>query len=277
MFKIGCHLSISNGFLAAAKEIISIGGNTFQYFSRNPQGGKAKAWNQTDFDAYLEYAKNNGIEQILCHAPYTLNACSSNEDTREFAKMVFVDDLAKLEKFDNALYNFHPGSHTGQGVEIGIDKIVEILNEVMFPNMKTTILLELMAGKGSEIGRNFDEIKNIISRLKYPESIGICLDTCHVYSAGYDIVNNLDDVLFELDEKIGLDKLKAIHLNDSKTPFSSFKDRHEKIGDGSLGLEAIVRIINHPKLRNLPFYLETPNEIDGYRKEIELLKSYRND
>ncbi|MGM9969902.1 MAG: deoxyribonuclease IV [Anaeroplasma sp.] len=277
MFKIGCHLSISNGFVSAAKEIISIGGNTFQYFSRNPQGGKAKSWSQKDFEEYVAYAKNNGIEQILCHAPYTLNACSANDDTREFARMVFTEDLSRLENFDNALYNFHPGSHTGQGIEQGINKIVEILNEVMFPNMKTTILLELMAGKGSEIGRNFDEIKEIISRLKYPKHIGICLDTCHVYSAGYDIVNDLDAVLAEFDEKIGLSRLKAIHLNDSKTPFSSFKDRHEKIGDGSIGLDAIVNIINHPKLKNLPFYLETPNELDGYKKEIEILKSYRND
>ena len=276
MFKIGCHLSISNGFLAAAKEIRSINGNTFQYFSRNPQGGKAKAWDHNDFLAYLSYAKENGIEQILCHAPYTLNACSSNPDTREFARMCFNEDISRLENFDNALYNFHPGSHTGQGVDIGIEQIIEILNEVIYPEMKTTILLELMAGKGSEIGRNFDEIKRIIDGVTYKEKIGICLDTCHVFSAGYDIVNDLDGVLEELDKKIGLDRLKAIHLNDSKMPFASNKDRHECIGKGTIGLDAIVRIINHPKLKHLPFYLETPNELLGYKEEIEILTKYYN-
>ncbi len=271
MLKIGCHLSISNGLLRAAKEIKSIGGNTFQYFSRNPQGGKARVWDQKDFLAYISYAKENGIEQILCHAPYTLNACSSNPDTREFARICFKEDIARLENFDNALYNFHPGSHTGQGVDVGINQIIEILNEVMYPEMKTTILLELMAGKGSEIGRSFDEIARIIDGVKVKDKIGICLDTCHVYSAGYDIVNKLDDVLLELDNKVGLDRLKAIHLNDSKMPYSSFKDRHECIGKGTIGLEAIINIINHPKLRNLPFYLETPNEIEGYKEEIKLL------
>ena len=276
MFKIGCHLSISNGFLKAAKEIISIGGNTYQYFSRNPQGGKAKAWDQKDFEDFMTYAKDNNIEGLLCHAPYTLNACSANPDTREFARICFRDDIKNLENFPNALYNFHPGSHTGQGVNVGIEQIVEILNEIIYPEMKTTIVLELMAGKGSEIGRSFEEVAEIISRVKHNEKLGVCLDTCHVYSAGYDIVNKLDEVLEEFDAIIGLDRLKAIHLNDSKMPFASNKDRHEKIGDGTIGLDAIVRIINHPKLRNLPFYLETPNEIDGYKNEIELLKSKRS-
>ncbi|MBQ3252968.1 MAG: deoxyribonuclease IV [Acholeplasmatales bacterium] len=275
MFKIGCHLSISNGFLAAAKEIISIDGNTFQYFSRNPQGGKAKAWDQRDFEAYLEYAKNNGIEQILCHAPYTLNACSINPNTREFARICFKEDIEKLELFGNALYNFHPGSHTGQGVEIGINQIVEILDEVLYPEMKTTVLLELMAGKGSEIGRSFEEISEIIKRVKLSDKLGVCLDTCHVYSAGYDIVNDLDKVLDDFDRIIGLNRLKAIHLNDSKMPFQSNKDRHECIGKGVLGLDAIIRIINHPKLKHLPFYLETPNELSGYKEEIKLLKENR--
>lgn len=276
MFKIGCHLSISNGFLKAAKEIISIGGNTYQYFSRNPQGGKAKAWDQKDFEGFMEYAKENNIEGLLCHAPYTLNACSANPDIREFARMCFRDDIKNLENFPNALYNFHPGSHTGQGVDVGINQIVEILNEIIYPEMKTTIVLELMAGKGSEIGRSFEEIAEIISKVNYKEKLGVCLDTCHVYSAGYDIINNLDEVLDEFDRIIGLDKLKAIHLNDSKMPFASNKDRHEKIGEGTIGLDAIVRIINHPKLKSLPFYLETPNEIDGYKEEIELLKSKRS-
>lgn len=275
MFKIGCHLSISNGFLKAAKEITSIGGNTFQYFSRNPQGGKAKAWNQNDFEAYIEYAKENNIEQLLCHAPYTLNACSSNPETRDFARICFKDDINNLENFDNALYNFHPGSHTGQGVPVGIDQIAEILNEVLYPEMKTTVLLECMAGKGSEIGRSFEEIAEIISKVKLKDKLGVCLDTCHVYSAGYDVVNKLDSVLDEFDSIIGLDKLKAIHLNDSKMPFASNKDRHEVIGGGTLGMDAIINIINHPKLKDLPFYLETPNELEGYKKEIELLKSKR--
>ncbi len=275
MFKIGCHLSISKGFLAAAKEIVSIGGNTFQYFSRNPQGGASKPWDQADFLKFQEFAKQNGIELLLCHAPYTLNAASSKPETRDFAKMIFKDDISRLEHFGNALYNFHPGSHTGQGVDIGTDEIVEILNAVLYPDMTTTVLLETMAGKGSEIGRSFLEIKNIIDRVSLNNKLGVCLDTCHVYSAGYDIVNHLDDVLDEFDRIIGLDRLKAIHLNDSKMPFSSNKDRHEKIGQGTIGLDAIVNIINNPRLKDIPFYLETPNELDGYKEEIELLKSKR--
>ena len=275
MFKIGCHLSISGGFLHAAKVINKLGGNTYQYFSRNPQGGKAKPWNQADFDSFIEYAKNNGIDGLLCHAPYTLNACSANPDTREFARMVFKSDIEMLENFDNALYNFHPGSHTGQGVDVGVQQIVEILNEVLYPEMRTTVLLETMAGKGSEIGRNFSEIASIIEKVELKEKLGVCLDTCHVYSAGYDIVNDLDGVLEEFDRIIGLDKLMAIHLNDSKMPFASNKDRHEKIGEGVIGLEAVKNIINHPKLKHLPFYLETPNEEEGYKEEIALLKSLR--
>lgn len=277
MFKIGCHLSISSGFLAAGKEIVSIGGNTYQYFSRNPQGGRAKAWNQKDFDAFMAFAEENGIENLLCHAPYTLNACSANPDTRDFARRCFKEDFLMLEHFPHALYNFHPGSHTGQGVETGITKIVEILNEVLYPEMKTTVILECMAGKGSEIGRSFEEIAEIISRVDLKDKLGVCLDTCHVYSAGYDVVHHLDDVLAEFDAIIGLDRLKAIHLNDSKMPFASNKDRHEKIGEGTLGLSAFIRIINHPRLKNLPFYLETPNELEGYKREIELLKGYREE
>lgn len=275
MFKIGCHLSISNGFLKTGKTIIELGGNTFQYFSRNPQGGKARPWDQNDFEAFMQYANVQGIEVLLCHAPYTLNACSATPETREFARMVFKSDIEMLEHFPNALYNFHPGSHTGQGVEVGIDQIVEILNEVLYPEMKTTVLLETMSGKGSEIGRSFEEISEIISRVRCKDKIGVCLDTCHVYSAGYDIVNHLEDVLNEFDALIGLERLKAIHLNDSKMPFASNKDRHEKIGLGTIGLDAIVQMINHPKLRHLPFYLETPNEDAGYAQEIELLKKCR--
>ena len=275
MFKIGCHMSITKGFLAAAKEIVNMGGNTYQYFSRNPQGGKAKDWDQKDFESFVSFAKENNMSTLLCHAPYTLNAASEKEETREFALMCFKDDIERLENFDNALYNFHPGSHTGQGVEIGIDKIVDILNKVLYKDMKTTVVLECMAGKGSEIGRSFEEIKAIIDRVELKDKLGVCLDTCHVYSAGYDIVNHLDEVLDEFDRIIGLDKLVAIHLNDSKMPFASNKDRHEKIGEGTIGLEAVVNIINNPRLKDLPFYLETPNENDGYAKEIELLKSKR--
>ncbi len=268
MFKIGCHLSIANGFLKAGKNIMELGGNTFQYFSRNPQGGRARPWDQKDFEGFMQYASFVGIEGLLCHAPYTLNACSANPQTREFARMVFKSDLEMLEHFPNALYNFHPGSHTGQGVEIGIKQIVEILNEVITPDMSTTILLETMSGKGSEVGRSFEELAEIISCVEHKEKLGVCLDTCHVYSAGYDIVNHLDDVLEEFDSIVGLEKLKAIHLNDSMMPFASNKDRHAKIGEGTIGLDAIVRIINHPKL-------ETPNEDEGYKKEITLLKNCR--
>lgn len=275
MFKIGCHLSIANGFLKAGKNIMELGGNTFQYFSRNPQGGRARPWDQKDFEGFMQYASFVGIEGLLCHAPYTLNACSANPQTREFARMVFKSDLEMLEHFPNALYNFHPGSHTGQGVEIGIKQIVEILNEVITPDMSTTILLETMSGKGSEVGRSFEELAEIISCVEHKEKLGVCLDTCHVYSAGYDIVNHLDDVLEEFDAIVGLEKLKAIHLNDSMMPFASNKDRHAKIGEGTIGLDAIVRIINHPKLKELPFYLETPNEDEGYKKEITLLKNCR--
>ncbi len=276
MLKIGCHLSIADGFLAAAETIVRLGGNTFQYFSRNPQGGKAKPWDERDFQNFTDYAKTHGIENILCHAPYTLNCCSIHSETREFAKMIFTDDLRRLEHFPHALYNFHPGSHTGQGVEVGIDEIAEILNEVLYPEMKTTVLLECMAGKGSEIGRNFDEIAAIIDKIQCKDHVGVCLDTCHVFSAGYDIVKHLDEVLEEFDRKIGLERLRAIHLNDSKMPFASNKDRHARIGEGTIGTEALVRIINHPKLKDLYFYLETPNEEDGYAAEIALLKkAYR--
>lgn len=274
-FKIGCHLSTSKGFLHMAKEIVSLGGNTFQFFTRNPRGGSAKAIDEADVKAFHEYAKENGIEVILAHAPYTLNACSADENTRNFARETFADDLVRMEYFPGNLYNFHPGSHVSQGVEVGTDYIVDMLNTVLKPEQTTTVLLETMAGKGSEIGRNFSEIKAIIDRVELKDHLGVCLDTCHVYDGEYDIVNDLDGVLDEFDRIIGLDRLKAIHINDSKNPFGSHKDRHEKIGEGSIGIDAFERIINHPKLKHLPFYLETPNELEGYAKEIELLKGLR--
>lgn len=273
MLNIGCHLSTTKGFKNMGKEALSIGANTFQFFTRNPRGGKAKDIDQKDIDAFLKLANDNNFGVLLAHAPYTLNACSADENTRKFAKEMMADDLIRMEYIPNNLYNFHPGSHVKQGAEVGINYIVDLLNEVIKPEQTTTILLETMAGKGTEVGRSFEEIAEIISRVNLKDHMGVCLDTCHVYDAGYDIVNDLDRVLDEFDRIIGLDKLKAIHLNDSKNPFKSHKDRHEKIGEGFIGFEGIKRIINHPKLRHLPFFLETPNELDGYAKEIELLKS----
>lgn len=273
MLKIGCHLSASKGYLNMAKEIVSIGGNTFQFFTRNPRGGAAKAIDEKDIALFHEFCAANGIGKILAHAPYTLNACSKDEKTRAFALEMMTDDLRRMEYTPGAMYNFHPGSHVGQGVDIGIDYIAELLNKVLTKEQTTTVLLETMAGKGSEIGRSFEEIRQIIDKVELKEKLGVCLDTCHVYDAGYDIAGNLDGVLKHFDEVIGLERLKAVHLNDSKNPFESHKDRHEKIGEGSLGIESFKHIINHPSLRELPFYLETPNELDGYEREIALLKS----
>ena len=273
--KIGSHLSASKGYLHMAEEAVSIGANTFQFFTRNPRGGSAKKINEDDIKKFLEYSSEHSFATILAHAPYTLNACSKDEKTREFAHITMEDDLRRMEYTPNQMYNFHPGSHVGQGAERGIELITELLNSVLKPEMTTTVLLETMAGKGSEVGRSFEELREIIDRTELSDKLGVCLDTCHVYDAGYDIVNDLDGVLSEFDRIIGLDRLKAIHLNDSKNPFESHKDRHEKIGEGSLGIEAISRIINHPALRDLPFYLETPNALDGYAKEIALLKSLR--
>lgn len=274
-FKIGCHLSTSKGFLNMGKEAVSIGGNTFQFFTRNPRGGAAKPINEADMLAFRKYAQENGIEVILAHAPYTLNACSADENTRTFAIQTFADDLKRMEYVPGNLYNFHPGSHVKQGVETGITYISDMLNQVLSPDQTTTVLLETMAGKGTEVGRSFEEIKAIMDRVELSDHLGVCMDTCHVYDAGYDIVDHLDEVLEKFDQIIGLDKLKAVHINDSKNPFESHKDRHEKIGEGSLGTDAFERIINHPALKDLPFYLETPNELDGYAKEIELLKTLR--
>ena len=277
MFKIGCHLSSSGGYLAMGKEAVRIGANTFQFFTRNPRGGQAKPLDVEDMRAFEEYRKQNGITSVLAHAPYTMNACAKDEGLREFAKNTMADDIMRLDHLEGALYNFHPGSHVQQGAEVGIQLIADMLNVVLPTSKGTTVLLETMSGKGSEVGRSFEEIRAIIDKVVPNNKLGVCLDTCHVYDAGYDIVNDLDGVLAEFDRIIGLDRLKAIHLNDSKNPFASHKDRHEVIGGGSLGLQATERIINHPLLRDLPFFLETPNDIDGYQKEIELLKSLYKD
>lgn len=274
---IGPHISIAKSYTDAVKNAISIKANTFQFFTRNPRGGKAKELDLKDIETASKLMKENNFGPLLAHAPYTMNLASENVNVATFAKIAFADDLDRLEKLPCSLYNFHPGSHVGLGVDEGIKRIIDAINEVLTGKETTTILLETMSGKGSEIGRTFEELEQIIEGINFNEKIGVCLDTCHVYSAGYDIVNNLDEVVNEFDRIIGLDRLKAIHLNDSKTPFNSNKDRHEKIGDGTIGLETIVKIINHPKLSHLPFFLETPNENDGYKKEIEILKEKKNE
>ena len=277
MLTIGAHLSASKGYTAMLKQAVEIGANTFQFFTRNPRGGSAKAIDENDVNTFLNLMEENNFSVILAHAPYTLNLCSAKPETREFAKNTFADDLKRMEYTPNQLYNFHPGSHTGQGADVGIDFIAGALNEVLFPEMTTTVLLETMAGKGTEIGRSFEELKAIIDKVELSDKIGVCLDTCHVSDAGYDIVGDLDGVLDEFDSVIGLDRLKAIHLNDSKNQIASHKDRHEKIGEGTIGLEAIEKIINNDRLKNLPFFLETPNDIDGYAREIALLRSIYKD
>ena len=275
MFRIGCHLSSSKGYMAMGEQALAIGANTFQYFTRNPRGGAVKELDLKDVEAYLEFAEANDIRDILAHAPYTINACAADENIREFARNTMADDLRRLSYLPGSMYNFHPGSHVKQGAEKGIELIAGTLNTIMYPEQTTTILLETMAGKGSEVGRSFEELRAILDRVNYPDKIGVCLDTCHVFDGGYDIVNHLDEVLNEFDQIIGLDKLKAIHLNDSKNTLGSHKDRHEKIGEGNLTLAGIGRIISHPKLKNLPFFLETPNELPGYQEEIALLRSMR--
>ena len=275
MFQIGCHLSSSKGFLAMGKEAVSIGANTFQFFTRNPRGGAVKPLDLADIGEYRRFAAENNLQPILAHAPYTLNPCAAKESLRGFALDVMRDDLSRLEHIPGSMYNFHPGSHVEQGTEAGISLIVQMLNRVLKQEQTTTVLLETMSGKGSEIGRSFEELQSIIEKVELNEHLGVCLDTCHVYDAGYDIVNELDAVLDTFDKIIGLGKLKAIHLNDSMNPFGSHKDRHEKIGKGKIGLEAFKRIINHAALNSLPFYLETPNDVAGYAQEIALLKGLR--
>lgn len=274
MLRLGAHLSASKGFVNMYETALSIGANTFQFFTRNPRGGKAKDIDKADIDEFLKLVNaNDSFGTVLAHAPYTLNACSAKADVRTFALETFKDDIARMELIPNQLYNFHPGSHVGQGEEKGIEQIAEILNEVIFEDMTTTVLLETMAGKGSEIGKTFEELNEIIKRVEQSDKVGVCLDTCHVHDGGYDIVNSLDEVLEHFDSVIGLDRLKALHLNDSKNPIGAHKDRHEKIGEGYIGLDAFEKIVNHPVLSTLPMFLETPNELDGYAKEIELLRS----
>ena len=272
MLTIGCHLSSAKGYEAMAKEAEKIKANTFQFFTRNPRGGKAKAIDLKDIEKFLSKASDLEIYKILAHAPYTLNPCSPDEKVREFAYQIMTDDLERMEYIPGNFYNFHPGSHVKQGVEKGIDLIGEMLNKVLRPEQSTTVLLETMAGKGSEIGRNFEELREILDRVELQEKVGVCLDTCHVFDGGYDIVNDLDGVLNKFDQVIGLSRLKTIHLNDSIFGLGSRKDRHARIGEGKIGREGIVRIINHPALRNLPFYLETPNDLEGYGKEISFLR-----
>lgn len=272
MLNIGCHLSVAKGYRHMGKEALSIGANTFQFFTRNPRGSKAKKIDEQDVAALLELLKENKFATLLAHAPYTLNACSADPSVREFATKVLAEDLANLEYLPGSFYNFHPGSHVGQGVGVGINFIAQVLNEILRPEQSTRVLLETMAGKGSEVGRSFEELRAILDKVELGEKMGVCLDTCHVFDAGYDIVNNLDDVLEQFDQVIGLDRLYAIHLNDSLNQLKSHKDRHACIGTGNIGLEPIVRIINHPQLRNLPFFLETPNELPGYAEEIKLLR-----
>ena len=272
MLNIGCHLSTANGFMGMGRDALSIGANTFQFFTRNPRGGKAKDLDQADIDGFLALAAEHRFVQLLAHAPYTLNPCSADENTRRFALEMMVDDLLRMERLPGNLYNFHPGSHVGQGEEAGIEMIVAQLNAVLTPDLTTTVLLETMAGKGSEVGRTFEELRRILDGVALHEKMGVCLDTCHLNDAGYDLVNRLDEVLEEFDRIVGLDRLRAIHLNDSMNPLGARKDRHERIGHGHLGLAAITRIINHPTLRHLPFLLETPNELPGYGEEIALLR-----
>ena len=272
MLNIGCHLSSSKGFLAMGKTALFIGANTFQFFTRNPRGGKAKAVNPEDAAALVKLCQENNIAKLLAHAPYTMNPCAADEGLRDFARNVMEGDLAMLEYVPGNLYNFHPGSHVKQGVEVGIEKISAMLNDVLHKDLHTTVLLETMAGKGSEVGRTFEELRAILDKVRLNEKMGVCLDTCHIFDGGYDIVNDLDGVLEQFDKIIGLERLQAIHLNDTLNVLGSHKDRHACIGAGSIGLEAMTRIINHPALRNLPFYLETPNELPGYAAEIKLLR-----
>lgn len=277
MLHIGCHLSSSKGYKNMGEEALSINADTFQFFSRNPRGSKAKEVNIPDINNLIEITKKHNFAPLLAHAPYTLNACSADEGLRGFAMRVMEEDLETLENLPGNLYNFHPGSHVGQGAQEAIHFISNMLSSILKKNLNTTVLLETMSGKGSEVGKTFDEIREIMDKTENGDKLGVCLDTCHVFAAGYDIVNNLDGVVTEFDKIIGLEKLKAIHLNDSMTDFDSHKDRHEKIGDGTIGLKALVGVINHPKLKHLPFFLETPNELDGYAAEIKLLKENYKD
>lgn len=277
MLHIGCHLSISKGFAHIGKEALSINADTFQFFTRNPQGGKAKDIDLADVAKFRALEAENHFAPVVAHAPYTLNPCSDNPQTREFAEMVFADDLKRMELVPHNYYNFHPGSHVGQGVNIGISMIIDLLNRILTPEQNTIVLLETMSGKGSEIGRSFEELAEISAGVELKDKLGVCLDTCHVFTAGYDIVNNLDGVMAEFDKIIGLQHLKAIHLNDSMMPLGSNKDRHAKIGNGEIGAEALIRFVNHQAVKHLPFVLETPNDLAGYSEEIQFMRNNFND
>ena len=272
MLQIGCHLSASKGYLHMGREAVSIGANTFQFFTRNPRGGSAKAVDEKDVAAYHTFAAENGIGVILAHAPYTLNGCSADPAIRDFATRTMKDDLCRMEYLPGNLFNFHPGSHVGQGVDAGIEMIAAMLNAILWEDMHTTVLLETMAGKGREVGGSFEELRAILDRVALSGHMGVCLDTCHVHDAGYDIAGDLDGVLTRFDKAVGLDKIRAVHINDSKNPLGARKDRHEKIGLGAIGTEAILRVMTHPDLRDKPLYLETPNELEGYAREIAMLK-----
>ena len=272
MLRIGCHLSSSKGYRAMAKDAKKINANTFQFFTRNPRGGNAKAIDENDVKVFLTEAQSLDITPILAHAPYTLNACSADPKLRDFAKRTMADDLVRMEYTPGNMYNFHPGSHVKQGTEIGIQFIAEMLNEILSPAQTTTVLLETMAGKGSEVGGAFEELRQILDLIELNSHMGVCFDTCHIWDGGYDIANHLDDILAEFDNKIGLKRLKAIHLNDSQNPIGAHKDRHAKLGEGYIGLDTFKRIVTHPELRHLPFFLETPNDLDGYAHEIQMMR-----
>ena len=272
MLHIGCHLSCSNGYLAMGRQALALGADTFQFFTRNPRGGSVKPFDEADARALVSFLEEHRFAPILAHAPYTLNACAAEPSIRDFARRTMREDLERLAYLPGAMLNFHPGSHVKQGAETGIRLIAEMLDEVLTPQVQTTVLLETMSGKGSEVGRDFAELRAIMDAAKEGDRLGVCLDTCHVFDGGYDIAGNLDSVLEAFDREIGLSRLRAVHLNDSKNPLGSHKDRHEKIGEGNIGLDAFARIVRHPALRELPFYLETPNELDGYAREIALLR-----
>ena len=277
MFYIGCHLSCSKGFTAMERDAERIGATTFQFFTRNPRGSSVKALDLEDIRDFLKRKEEKGLGTLVAHAPYTLNACSADEKVREFARNTMADDLERLEYTPGNVYNFHPGSHVKQGTETGIRLIAETLNAILKPEQSTIVLLETMAGKGSEVGSRFEELREILDRVELSEKMGVCLDTCHVWDGGYDIAGDLDGVLTEFDRIVGLSRLKAVHLNDSMNPLGARKDRHARIGEGHIGLDALVRVVNHPALRELPFCLETPNDLEGYKREIGLLRSLRTE
>lgn len=274
MFYIGNHLSASKGYEAMGKQAVKLGGNVFAFFTRNPRGGKAKEIKEADVEKYLAYAEEHEFGKLVAHAPYTMNLCAAKEDIRNFSREMIADDMKRMEYTPGNYYNFHPGSHVGQGAEQGIEIIAEALNSILTKEQSTTVLLETMAGKGTEMGRNFEELREIIDRVELKEKLGVCFDTCHVWDGGYDIVNDLDGVLTEFDNVIGLERLCAVHFNDSMNDLGSHKDRHQKIGEGKIGLEAMKRVALHPVLAGKPFILETPNDDEGYAKEIAMIKEW---